>query len=53
MDYQANGDVQCEMGVYPFMFGAIKDFQPIADELIAVRKTDPPGYLQSHAGIGN
>ena len=25
------------MGVYPFMYGSIKDFQPIADRLIAVR----------------
>lgn len=26
----------CEMGVYPFMFGTIKDFQPIVDKLIEV-----------------
>ena len=25
------------MGVYPFMFGALKDFEPIVDELIGVR----------------
>jgi hypothetical protein len=25
------------MGVYPFMFGAIKDFEPVAQEIIKVR----------------
>ena len=25
------------MGVYPFMFGATKDFQPVVDEIISVR----------------
>ncbi|KAK8085395.1 alpha/beta-hydrolase [Apiospora hydei] len=25
---------QCDMGVYPFMFGATKDFQPVVDEII-------------------
>jgi len=24
------------MGIYPFMFGSIKDFQPVADKLIEV-----------------
>jgi hypothetical protein len=24
------------MGVYPFMFGATKDFQPVVDELVKV-----------------
>lgn len=26
------------MGVYPFMFGSIKDFEPIAQEIIKVRQ---------------
>ena len=25
------------MGVYPFMFSAIKDFEPIVEELVKVR----------------
>ncbi|KAI0485299.1 yellowish-green 1-like protein [Xylariaceae sp. FL0804] len=25
----------CEMGVYPFMFGAVKDFQPVVDDIVA------------------
>ena len=25
------------MGVYPFMFGATKDFEPVVNELIEVR----------------
>jgi hypothetical protein len=25
------------MGVYPFMFGAIKDFEPVVQEIIKVR----------------
>ncbi|KAI1467467.1 yellowish-green 1-like protein [Daldinia caldariorum] len=25
----------CEMGVYPFMFGAIQDFQPVVDDIVA------------------
>lgn len=25
------------MGVYPFMFGCVKDFQPVVDRLIEVR----------------
>jgi len=24
------------MGVYPFMFGSIKDFEPVAEEIIKV-----------------
>jgi len=27
---------QCEMGVYPFMFASIKDFEPIVEKLIEV-----------------
>lgn len=27
---------QCEMGVYPFMFGSIKDFEPVAQDIIKV-----------------
>ncbi|KAI0593425.1 yellowish-green 1-like protein [Biscogniauxia sp. FL1348] len=26
---------KCDMGVYPFMFGATKDFQPVVDEIVA------------------
>lgn len=29
------------MGVYPFMFGSIKDFQPIVDELIKQDQKEP------------
>ena len=28
------------MGVYPFMFGCVKDFQPIVDELVEVCQKD-------------
>lgn len=31
---------QCAMGVYPFMFGSITDFQPVVDAIIAV-STNP------------
>jgi hypothetical protein len=27
------------MGVYPFMFGSVKDFEPVAEEIIKVRLT--------------
>jgi hypothetical protein len=32
----AHTSLQAEMGVYPFMFGTTKDFQPIVDELVKV-----------------
>jgi hypothetical protein len=25
------------MGVYPFMFGSIRDFEPVAEQIIQVR----------------
>jgi hypothetical protein len=28
--------IQVSIGVYPFMFGTIKDFQPIFEELVSV-----------------
>lgn len=30
--------LQCDMGVYPFMFGCTKDFQPVVDVIIKVRR---------------
>ncbi len=27
------------MGVYPFMFGSTKDFEPIVNEMVEVRNT--------------
>ncbi len=27
---------QCSIGVYPFMFGKMEDFQPVVDKLIEV-----------------
>lgn len=27
------------MGVYPFMFGAVKDFEPVVEDLVIVRQT--------------
>lgn len=35
------------MGVYPFMFGAIEDFEPIKDELVAVRNCSPLAMLSA------
>lgn len=32
---------QCEMGVYPFMFGSISDFEPIVQAIIKVRHPHP------------
>lgn len=29
------------MGVYPFMFGCVKDFQPIVDELVRQDQKEP------------
>ena len=29
---------QCAMGVYPFMFGSIKDFEPVVQDIIKVRR---------------
>ena len=29
------------MGVYPFMFGTVKDFEPVAEAIIAVSTTTP------------
>lgn len=29
------------MGVYPFMFGCVKDFQPVVDELVAQGQKEP------------
>ncbi|KAI9736226.1 MAG: hypothetical protein M1834_001112 [Cirrosporium novae-zelandiae] len=31
----------CEMGIYPFMFGTIKDFQPVVDELTRKDMKEP------------
>ncbi|KAI9692777.1 MAG: hypothetical protein M1820_009376 [Bogoriella megaspora] len=31
----------CEMGVYPFMFGSIKDFQPIVDSIVKKGLREP------------
>ncbi|CAJ2513474.1 Uu.00g015930.m01.CDS01 [Anthostomella pinea] len=31
----------CEMGVYPFMFGATKDFQPVVDSIVAKGLKEP------------
>ncbi|KAK7975815.1 hypothetical protein PG989_014278 [Apiospora arundinis] len=31
----------CDMGVYPFMFGATKDFQPVVDEIIQKDLKEP------------
>ncbi|KAK4947256.1 hypothetical protein LTR66_006757 [Elasticomyces elasticus] len=33
----------CELGIYPFMFSSVKDFQPIVDKLVEVRT---PNLLQ-------
>lgn len=27
---------QCTMGVYPFMFGSVKDFEPVVEDIIKV-----------------
>lgn len=27
---------QCQMGVYPFMFSSIQDFEPIVEKLVEV-----------------
>jgi hypothetical protein len=38
---------QCTMGVYPFMFGSVKDFEPVVERLIKVgsnityKRSDP------------
>lgn len=29
-------DFQCTMGVYPFMFGSVKDFEPVVEDIIKV-----------------
>lgn len=29
----------CTMGVYPFMFSAVKDFEPVVERLVKVRLT--------------
>lgn len=29
--------LQCTMGVYPFMFGSVNDFEPVAEDIIKVR----------------
>ncbi|KAH0167257.1 hypothetical protein KCU67_g3959, partial [Aureobasidium melanogenum] len=31
----------CEMGVYPFMFSAVKDFEPIVEKLVAGDYKEP------------
>lgn len=28
---------QCAMGIYPFMFGSIKDFEPVVEGIVQVR----------------
>jgi hypothetical protein len=30
--------LKCSMGLYPFMFGSIQDFEPVAEKLIKVSK---------------
>ena len=34
--------LKAAMGVYPFMFGAIKDFEPVAQEIIKVGSETVP-----------
>ena len=34
--FNADMITQCGLGVYPFMFGSIKDFEPVFDEMIKV-----------------
>ncbi|KAK5241395.1 hypothetical protein LTR16_009424, partial [Cryomyces antarcticus] len=32
--WETKWEKPCDMGVYPFMFGCTKDFQPVVDELV-------------------
>lgn len=41
--------LQCDKGVYPFMFGATKDFQPVVDEIVAAG-LKPPYDWDEYAG---
>lgn len=39
--WETKWKVPCGMGVYPFMFGDIKDYQPVVDDLIAKDMKEP------------
>lgn len=39
--WETKWKVPAQMGVYPFMFGDIKDYQPVFDELIAKDMKEP------------
>lgn len=32
--------MQCTLGIYPFMFASVKDFEPVVERLIQVRSTE-------------
>lgn len=39
--WQILTDKKCSKGIYPFMFGSIEDFQPIAEHIIAKGLKEP------------
>lgn len=39
------------MGVYPFMFGNVKDFEPVVEEIVKVGWK--PGYKRHNMLISN
>lgn len=39
--WQTKWQTPCKMGVYPFMFSAYKDFEPIVEQLIAEDHKEP------------
>jgi hypothetical protein len=39
--WQTKWQMPCKMGIYPFMFSAYQDFEPIVDRLIAEGQREP------------
>jgi hypothetical protein len=35
----ADQNAQLSLGVYPFMFGSAKDFEPVFEEMVKVRRS--------------
>lgn len=44
-------DRKCTMGVYPFMFGNVKDFEPVVEEIIRASTAHFISTIDSYSNI--
>lgn len=43
----AKASLQCTMGIYPFMFGALKDFEPVVESITKAGLKEPYDWVSS------